>query len=134
MAEVLREGSDLTERRVRLETIQMEQVRSFRSNALIAGIGAVPLAVMMICLMAGIEELKRELKPGIRLFDIPAVVLSTIVQVICGKLFYVSAYHSLLAGGANMDVLVAVGTTTAYLYSWLALSLNISNSFLRFIT
>merc|ERR1719354_159882 len=125
LADVLREGSDLTERRLRLETIQLEQVRSFRNNAMIAGIGAVPLAVMMVCLMLGIEKLKQELEPGIRLFDVPAVILSTIVQIICGKLFYVSAYHSLLAGGANMDVLVAVGTTTAYLYSWLALTLNI---------
>jgi Cu+-exporting ATPase len=42
------------------------------------------------------------------------------VQFWIGKRFYVGAWHALRGGGANMDVLVALGTSMAYLYSLLA--------------
>jgi Cu+-exporting ATPase len=45
------------------------------------------------------------------------LVLATPVQFWIGKRFYVGAYHALRGGGANMDVLVALGTTMAYLLS-----------------
>ncbi|MDQ7037854.1 MAG: cation-translocating P-type ATPase [Aquificota bacterium] len=45
--------------------------------------------------------------------------LSTLVQVIGGWTFYKGSYSSLRNGVANMDVLVALGTTGAYLYSLL---------------
>ncbi len=41
----------------------------------------------------------------------------TPVQFIIGWQFYVGAYHSLWQGSANMDVLVTLGTTAAYVYS-----------------
>lgn len=44
-------------------------------------------------------------------------VLATPVQIIAGYQFYRGAYKSLKSGSANMDVLVALGTTAAYLYS-----------------
>ncbi len=43
--------------------------------------------------------------------------LATPVQWIVGWRFYRGAYHSLRGGGANMDVLVAGGTSAAYLDS-----------------
>lgn len=43
--------------------------------------------------------------------------LATPVQAIAGYQFYKGAYLSLKNGSANMDVLVALGTTAAYLYS-----------------
>ncbi len=43
--------------------------------------------------------------------------LATPVQLIVGWRFYRGAYHSLRGGGANMDVLVAGGTSAAYLDS-----------------
>ncbi len=45
------------------------------------------------------------------------LVLATPVQFWIGKRFYIGAYHALRGGGANMDVLVALGTTMAYLLS-----------------
>ncbi len=45
------------------------------------------------------------------------LALATPVQFWIGKRFYVGAYHALRGGGANMDVLVALGTTMAYLLS-----------------
>jgi Cu+-exporting ATPase len=44
-------------------------------------------------------------------------LLATPVQFYVGWDYYVGAYHSLRSGSANMDVLVALGSSTAYLYS-----------------
>jgi P-type Cu+ transporter len=43
--------------------------------------------------------------------------LATPVQFVIGKQFYVGAYKALKNGSANMDVLVALGTSAAYFYS-----------------
>ncbi|TBL68279.1 heavy metal translocating P-type ATPase [Paenibacillus thalictri] len=45
------------------------------------------------------------------------LVLSIPVQFIIGRQFYVGAYKALRSGSANMDVLVALGTSAAYFYS-----------------
>jgi Cu+-exporting ATPase len=43
--------------------------------------------------------------------------LATPVQFWIGRRFYVGAYHALRGGGANMDVLIALGTTMAWGFS-----------------
>jgi P-type Cu+ transporter len=45
------------------------------------------------------------------------LALATPVQFIVGKQFYVGAYKALKNKSANMDVLVALGTSAAYFYS-----------------
>jgi Cu+-exporting ATPase len=45
------------------------------------------------------------------------MVPATIVQFIVGWQYYVGAFKSLRAGGANMDVLIALGSSVAYFYS-----------------
>src|SRR6478752_7391506 len=45
------------------------------------------------------------------------LALATPVQFVVGKQFYVGAYKALRNGSANMDVLVAMGTSAAYFYS-----------------
>ncbi|EGK10273.1 MAG: heavy metal translocating P-type ATPase [Firmicutes bacterium] len=45
------------------------------------------------------------------------LLLATPVQFVIGKQFYVGAYKALKNGSANMDVLVALGTSAAYFYS-----------------
>ncbi|XP_065006007.1 copper-transporting ATPase HMA5-like [Musa acuminata AAA Group] len=44
-------------------------------------------------------------------------ILSTPVQFIIGRRFYVGSYKALRHGSANMDVLIALGTNAAYFYS-----------------
>ena len=44
-------------------------------------------------------------------------LLATPVQFWVGKRFYIGAWHALRSGGANMDVLVVLGTSMAYLFS-----------------
>jgi Cu+-exporting ATPase len=49
-------------------------------------------------------------------------LLATLAQVVCGARFYRGAVSALRNGSANMDVLVAVGTTAAWgfsLFNWL---------------
>ncbi|MFN2285229.1 MAG: heavy metal translocating P-type ATPase, partial [Anaerolineae bacterium] len=45
------------------------------------------------------------------------LALATPVQFYVGAQYYVGAYKSLRNGSANMDVLIALGSSTAYLYS-----------------
>ena len=47
--------------------------------------------------------------------------LATLVQVVAGGRFYRGAWRQLKVGSSNMDTLVALGSTTAYLYSVWAL-------------
>ena len=47
-----------------------------------------------------------------------AFAFATPVQVVLGRPFYVNSYKALVTNGrANMDVLIALGSTTAYVYS-----------------
>jgi len=45
------------------------------------------------------------------------MILATVVQFVVGWQYYAGAYKSLRAGGANMDVLIALGSSVAYFYS-----------------
>jgi P-type Cu+ transporter len=45
------------------------------------------------------------------------LALATPVQFYVGRQYYVGAYKALRNGSANMDVLIAMGTTVAYVYS-----------------
>lgn len=53
--------------------------------------------------------------------------LATPVQFIIGKQFYVGAYKALKNKSANMDVLVALGTSAAYFYSFYLSLLSIAS-------
>jgi Cu+-exporting ATPase len=44
-------------------------------------------------------------------------LLATLVQVFCGARFYLGAWRQIKSGGSNMDTLVVLGSTTAYLFS-----------------
>src|SRR5687768_15992414 len=45
------------------------------------------------------------------------LLLATPVQLRVGQRFYVGAWNAVRGGGATMDVLVALGTSMAYLFS-----------------
>ncbi len=69
----------------------------------------LPFMVQMIFMFFGSEH--GFLPPWLQL------ALATPVQFWIGKRFYLGAYHALRGGGANMDVLIALGTSMAYFYS-----------------
>ncbi|PRP89674.1 copper-transporting ATPase CopA [Planoprotostelium fungivorum] len=49
--------------------------------------------------------------------SITQILLATPVQFWLGASFYISSYRSLSHGHANMDLLITIGTSVAYLYS-----------------
>lgn len=55
--------------------------------------------------------------PEILLLPITQLIFATPVQFIAGWQFYKGSYLNLKQGAANMDVLVAMGTSAAYFYS-----------------
>ena len=73
-----------------------------------ATILTLPLVLQMVPL-AGLGPV--HLPPWMQL------LLATPVQFILGARFYKAAFNALRNGSANMDVLVVMGTTSAYLYS-----------------
>jgi Cu+-exporting ATPase len=54
---------------------------------------------------------------GFRGDQFAMLVPATVVQFVVGWQYYVGAYKSLRAGGANMDVLIALGSSMAYFFS-----------------
>ncbi|MDR1934572.1 MAG: heavy metal translocating P-type ATPase, partial [Candidatus Accumulibacter sp.] len=77
----------------------------------------LPLLLQMAFMFADGAEHSRELPRGAQW------LLATPVQFWAGAHFYRAAWNALRGGAANMDVLVALGTSAAYFYSvwaWLA--------------
>ena len=59
-------------------------------------------------------------------------VLATPVQFWIGRRFYVGAWRALRGGGANMDVLIALGTTTAWALSTVVTVLGLHDQHIYF--
>jgi Cu+-exporting ATPase len=70
----------------------------------------LPLLAQMVPMLAG-EHHVSWMPPWLQW------LLATPVQFWSGRRFYVGAWNSLRGGGANMDVLVALGTSAAYFFS-----------------
>ncbi|TPX67403.1 hypothetical protein SpCBS45565_g03823 [Spizellomyces sp. 'palustris'] len=86
---------------------------------------AVPtFLIAMIFMMALAPDqpirmsMMKEIVPGLSVNALVLWIIATPVQFWLGKRFYVGAWKSLVyAKSANMDVLVALGTSAAYFYS-----------------
>ena len=91
---------------------------------------SLPLVAFMAVGLLGSGELLPETVPGLGIdFEWVAFALATPVQVVLGREFYENSYKALVKNRtANMDVLIAMGSTTAYLYSVVALLGLIANS------
>ena len=60
------------------------------------------------------------------------LLLATPVQFWIGRRFYIGAWHAVRGGGANMDVLVVLGTTMAYAFSALVTLLGLNEQHVYF--
>lgn len=87
-----------------------KEIRRLRLELVISAILTAPLLFSMLLMITNI--------------DIPffhneyfQLIVATPVQFIIGFRFYKNAYRALRSGSANMDVLIAMGTTAAYFYS-----------------
>ncbi len=74
-----------------------------------AAILTAPFVAQMLFMVTGVHEL--EMPVWLQ------CALATPVQFWCGARFYKGAWHALRGGAANMDVLVALGTSAAFAFS-----------------
>ncbi len=112
-AQVLKSpGVQSNEDRVRREQEMVHQ----RSTLIFSAALSLPLVAGMVVHLLGIQL------PVLAILDNGLLqwALATPVQFVAGWQFYRDAYRSLRGGGANMSVLVALGTSAAYLYSTIA--------------
>lgn len=87
-----------------------KEIRRLRLELVISAVLTAPLLFSMLLMVTGI--------------DIPffhneyfQLIIATPVQFIIGFRFYRNAYHALRSRSANMDVLIAMGTTASYFFS-----------------
>jgi Cu+-exporting ATPase len=99
---------------------QARQQAAYRSELVRFWISAgltAPFIVQMVVMFAGLGH--EILPPWLQL------MLATPVQFWIGLRFYTGAWNALRGGGANMDVLIALGTTMAYTYSAAVVALGL---------
>ena len=82
-----------------------------RLKLIISAVLSLPLLLTMFVHLFNLPM------PAILMNPYFQLTLATIVQFGIGWQFYTGAYKSLRSGSANMDVLVALGTSAAYFYS-----------------
>jgi Cu+-exporting ATPase len=93
----------------------------------VAAILTLPLLAQMVPMLASFS-LSGGLSGGAHADLLPRwlqFALATPVQFWIGRRFYVGAWHALRGGGANMDVLVALGTTMAWAFSAVVTALDL---------
>ncbi|EIF5870900.1 copper-translocating P-type ATPase [Listeria innocua] len=96
-----------------LEKNFKKEVRRFILSAVLS----LPLLLTMVTHIPYIHEMAFAETIGNWINPTIQLVLATIVQFYIGWRFYDGAYKALRGKSANMDVLVALGTSVAYFYS-----------------
>ena len=92
------------------------EIRRLRNLTLFGAVLSLPLLAMLVDHVFGLGVLPDEVA-GVSVGWI-AFALATPVQYALGKEFYENSYKALVRNRtANMDVLIALGSSTAYLYS-----------------
>ncbi|WP_058305693.1 heavy metal translocating P-type ATPase [Gracilibacillus massiliensis] len=93
------------------KTHKEKEIKNMKTKLIISAVLAAPLLVTMMVHLFNMTI------PAIFMNPWFQFALATPVQFLIGWQFYVGAYKNLRNGGANMDVLVALGTSAAYFYS-----------------
>lgn len=102
--------------------LREKEIKSLKRDFIISLIFALPLFSVMFFHMAGIHVFYADARWQF--------AFATLVQIFGGHRFYKGAISSLRSKTFNMDVLVSMGTTAAYLYS--IYNMSIANPHLYF--
>ncbi|KAM9835999.1 copper-transporting ATPase 2 [Aulostomus maculatus] len=102
----------------------------WKNSFLLSLVFGLPVMGLMIYMMVmdsqhqehgGSMPQEQNLLPGLSILNLAFFLLCTPVQIFGGRYFYVQAYRSLKHRTANMDVLIVLATSIAYLYSCVVL-------------
>lgn len=113
-AELLEQARDMD----REQAAREREVRHLRNLLILSATLSLPLLVVMVSMVTGLTI------PQFLHVPLVQFAFATPVQFIVGWRFYRGAYKALRGGSANMDVLIALGTSAAYL-------LSVYNTFFR---
>ncbi|KAL8172965.1 UNVERIFIED_CONTAM: ATPase Cu transporting protein 7B [Gekko kuhli] len=100
-----------------------EEIQQWKKSFLCSLVFGIPVLILMIYMLIpdgqshGSSVLDQNLIPGLSILNLLFFVLCTLVQFLGGWYFYIQAYKSLKHKMANMDVLIVLATTIAYVYS-----------------
>ncbi|KAL1022047.1 hypothetical protein UPYG_G00021540 [Umbra pygmaea] len=107
-----------------------EEIQQWKNSFLFSLVFGVPVMGLMIYMMVMDSQHKdhggsmpedQNLLPGLSLINLAFFLLCTPVQIFGGRYFYIQAYRSLKHRTANMDVLIVLATSIAYIYSCVVL-------------
>ncbi|XP_077055611.1 copper-transporting ATPase 2 [Siphateles boraxobius] len=107
-----------------------EEIRQWKHSFLFSLVFGIPVMGLMIYMIVmdsqhkehgGSMPVDQNILPGLSIINLAFFLLCTPVQFLGGRYFYIQAYRSLKHGAANMDVLIVLATTIAYVYSFIVL-------------
>uniref|UniRef100_A0A4W3JDK4 P-type Cu(+) transporter n=1 Tax=Callorhinchus milii TaxID=7868 RepID=A0A4W3JDK4_CALMI len=106
-----------------------EEIRRWRRSFVISLVFCVPVMSMMIYMMivdhVFYSHHYNNILPGLSVMNLLSFVLCLPVQVVGGWYFYIQAYNAVKHKTANMDVLIVLATTVAFVYSCVVLAVAI---------
>lgn len=113
-----------------IRQIVAEEVKKYKSRFIQAAILYAPI-LFLVWIVPYVDELKPLLTfvpvwRGNPLYAFLLLVPASVIQFHMGGHFYSSAFKSLKHGSANMDVLIVISTTAAYLYGLILLFIGYS--------
>lgn len=119
------QGNDLSEQRASMREVMDKEIAELRSRFYWSLLFAIPVVLISMIFMMALpasnpvhRAFMKEITHGLTIGDLILFLLATPVQFWLGLPFYTKAYKSLVySRTANMETLVAMGTTVAYVAS-----------------
>lgn len=99
------------------------EIKQWKKSFLCSLVFGIPVMGLMIYMLIPSNKphesmvLDQNIIPGLSILNLIFFILCTFVQFLGGWYFYVQAYKSLKHRTANMDVLIVLATSIAYVYS-----------------
>ncbi|KAF2072135.1 hypothetical protein CYY_006554 [Polysphondylium violaceum] len=110
--------------------LRKREIEKWRKLFLFSCVFTIPIIIIAMVLVPikSITFFHKQIVPGFPVEALINMVLATPVQFISGFNFYKNSWAALKNFHGNMDLLVAVGSTCAYVYSLISVFMGIADS------